>query len=92
MPHGFCVPKQRAERSRGLYSTDEVGAGGALAIDFSRRTVDFVSVETGLMPMDLSTSLAQSSGVGVQPVDSSVGCASVCITFVVLSSSISPFT
>ena len=44
-----------------------------------------MSIETGLRLMASSTSLAQSKGMGIQPMDLSVGCAFVCITFVVLS-------
>ena len=92
MPQGFHVPKQRAERSCGLYVTGGVGTTGASAIAFSTCTVDFVSVEmAGLRLMDSSMSFAQSKGV-IQPVDSSVGCVSMCASFMVLSSFVSHFT
>ena len=46
-------------------ATDEVGSARDSAVALSTRTVDSVSVETGLRPTDSSTSFAQSSGVGV---------------------------
>ena len=55
-----------------------VGTTGALAIGFSTHMVDFVSVEMGLRLMDLLTSFAQLSGMGIQFVElSSTGCVSV---------------
>ena len=60
MPHGFRVPEQRAERSRGPYATDGVGTTGDSAIALSTHTVDSMSMETALMLMDSSTSFAQS--------------------------------
>ena len=86
MPHGFCVPKQRADRSRGPWVTSEVGAGGASAVGFSTHTVGFMSVEMGLMPMDSLTSFAQSSGVGIR----FVGSSSVQASLVGLSLFVSP--
>ena len=61
MPHGFCVPERRAERLHGLYATDEVGTTRDSAVALSTRTVDSMSMETGLSPTASSTSLAQSS-------------------------------
>ena len=73
MPHGFWVPDRRADKSWGLYGT---GSGIVTLLTY---LVGLVSTETtGLTPLDSSTSFAQSSGMGVQFVGSSlVGCASV---------------
>ena len=46
VPHGFCVPEQRAEMLCGPYVTGEVGAGGALAVTLSTHIVGFISMET----------------------------------------------
>ena len=60
VPHGFCVPKQRAEKLCGSCT-----AGGGI-ITVLMCSVGLVSMETtGLMPVDSSTSLAQSNGVGI---------------------------
>ena len=59
MPQGFCVPKQRVERSHGLHATGGVGTTGASAVAFSTHMVGFVSIEMArLRSTDSSTSFA----------------------------------
>ena len=71
--HGFCVPEQRAERLQGLYVTSG-GSVEASVITSLTCSVGLMSMETtGLRPLDLSTSIAQSSaglsGIGLSSRD-----------------------
>ena len=60
VPHRFHVPEQRVERSHGPYM-----AGGGI-VTLSTCSVGLVSMETtGLMPLDLLTSLPQLNGMGI---------------------------
>ena len=67
------MPEQRAERSRGPYVTSS-GSVEAPVVTLSMCLVGLVSMETtGLRPLDLSTSVAQSStglsGIGLSSRD-----------------------
>ena len=82
VPHRFRVPEQRAEKLHGPCT-----AGGGI-VTVLTCLVGLMSMETtGLTPVDSSTSLAQSNGVGIQFVgSSSIGCASVHLSLMVSSS------
>ena len=75
------MPEQRAEESRGPYVTDEVGTTRDLAVTLLTHMVDSVSMEMTLMPMDSSTSFAQSKDDFVVGITFSLGAVVMVYTF-----------